>query len=569
MLINNDCLEALKDIPDNSIDSLVTDPPYGWKFMGKKWDYDIPSIEVWQECLRVLKPGAHALVCCGTRTQHRMAVNLEDAGFEIRNLIAWVYGSGFPKSLNIGKAIDKIQGNEREITGKDKSGSNRNCMAGDFTGGEYNITKGTSEWEGWGTALKPSMELWTLCRKPLIGTVANNVLKYGTGGINIDGCRVDYQSDYDKSQATPQGKCTSNIAKGGRPDLDNEGRYDFERPEQKGRFPANLIHDGSDEVVGLFPETGNGNNGKPYNYQGKTYQVNGFIESNSPQAPSNFNDTGSAARFFKTCQPDLYLTPKHDTMSAWKNMYADTAESLLKTIQATTENTALWNVVGLPEEQNDLLVKSAVSHADTCEILTALVLAGIKTLASNQEALQVIRDSIGNYKECILLLNLAWNVASQENTDITQITTSLMKSFGFANHATIESTNETIRSEPRQLIYAPKASKSERNMGCEGLAEREVFRAGHGNLESDDVTTRFRTNMKNHHPTVKPLALMRYLCKLITPPHGMVLDPYMGSGSTGIACKLEGFDFTGIEIDPEYIKIAEARINSVNQAVLV
>ena len=410
-LINSDCLQALKDIPDNSIDSLVTDPPYGWKFMGKKWDYDIPSIEVWQECLRVLKPGAHALVCCGTRTQHRMAVNLEDAGFEIRDLIAWVYGSGFPKGLNIGKAIDKIQGNEKEITGKDKS------MAGDFTGGEYNITKGTSEWEGWGTALKPSMELWTLCRKPLIGTVAQNVLEYGTGGINIDGCRVPAEegfADWVSKTANPNGT-NKGIGRYGDGFQGIGKTFDNYKPKSDARFPANLIHDGSDEVVGLFPES---NGCQPHNIKSTVDKYDGWgsITKKSGEL-IGYEGGGSAARFF----------------------------------------------------------------------------------------------------------------------------------------------------------YCAKASKSERNMGCEGL--EEVMKKGNGShngrVDTDPVSARFQTMTKNHHPTVKPISLMRYLCRLITPPRGMVLDPYMGSGSTGIACKLEGFDFIGIEIDPEYIKIAEARINSVKQAVLV
>ncbi len=175
-IILGDCLLKLKELKDNSVDSVVTDPPYGISFMGKHWDYDVPKVEVWKEVLRVLKPGGHALVACGTRTQHRMAVNLEDAGFEIRDIVAWVYGSGFPKSLNIGKAVDKLQGNEREIIG--------NRIAHDITGGalmeatipelkkeiskvQIDITKGSSPYKGWGTALKPSMELWTLCRKPL------------------------------------------------------------------------------------------------------------------------------------------------------------------------------------------------------------------------------------------------------------------------------------------------------------------------------------------------------------------------------------------------------------------
>ena len=171
--------------------------------MGKKWDYDVPSKEIWKECLRVLKPGGYLLSFAGTRTQHRMAVNIEDAGFEIRDMIAWVYASGFPKSMNIGKAVDKLQGNEREDLGLKTSASypdsdgvahykNRKQSEGSqvSTGGMPRLTKGTSDWEGWGTALKPALEPITVARKPLgEKTVAENCLKWGVGGINIDGCR--------------------------------------------------------------------------------------------------------------------------------------------------------------------------------------------------------------------------------------------------------------------------------------------------------------------------------------------------------------------------------------------
>ena len=214
-LVLGDCLDKLKELPDNSVDSIVTDPPYGISFMGKKWDYDVPSVEVWEEVIRVLKPGGHALVACGTRTQHRMAVNLEDAGFEIRDIVAWIYGSGFPKSLNIGKAVDKLQGNEREDVGEKvapdgvpysrRMKEGHGPKYGDNTYGDYDNnpmnTKGTSEWEGWGTALKPAMELWTLCRKPLgESTVAQNALKWGVGGINIEGCRVGTEDNLNGGQ---------------------------------------------------------------------------------------------------------------------------------------------------------------------------------------------------------------------------------------------------------------------------------------------------------------------------------------------------------------------------------
>ena len=248
-IINENCLDTMMFMEDNSIDSIVTDPPYGLAFMGKKWDYEIPSVEIWKECLRVLKPGGYLLSFAGTRTQHRMACNIEDAGFEIRDMIAWIYGSGFPKSHNIGKSMDKVLGNEREDLGKNKfehlnGKSNLNCYG---KASRPNETKGNSKYEGWGTALKPALETITVARKPLSEkTIAANVLKYGTGGINIDGCRVPLDGDY---------KCAAN----GRPSQTGlDDKYDPTTANthiEQGRFPANLIHDGSDDVLGIFPES--------------------------------------------------------------------------------------------------------------------------------------------------------------------------------------------------------------------------------------------------------------------------------------------------------------------------
>lgn len=203
-----DCLQVLKTFPDNSFDSVVTDPPYGLSFMGKRWDYDVPSVEIWAECLRVLKPGGHLLAFAGTRTQHRMALRIEDAGFEIRDIIAWVYGSGFPKSKNL-----------------------------------------DGDWQGWGTALKPALEPITVARKPLAGTVAANVLAHGTGTLNIDGCRINPTGESRErvGEATQDQRYT-----------DAGGTNFAMKPGPRGgavagRWPANLIHDGSTEVVALFP----------------------------------------------------------------------------------------------------------------------------------------------------------------------------------------------------------------------------------------------------------------------------------------------------------------------------
>lgn len=319
--------------------------------MGKHWDYDVPRVDVWKEVYRVLKPGGYLLSFGGTRTYHRMACAIEDAGFDIRDMIEWLYGSGFPKSLNVG--------------------------------------------DGWGTALKPAHEPICMARKPLSEkTVAENVLKHGTGGINIDGCRVGVAVDTKR----PCGKALLGTFKG------QEGKISGR--DDVGRFPANVIHDGSEEVVREFP---NGGAAAPVSrgMNGKSKGIYGDFAEKGDDGASFYGDAGTAARFF----------------------------------------------------------------------------------------------------------------------------------------------------------YCAKASKSERDKGCEGIPPTR-----HSDRKIDDGpggdNPRNRTNnlRQNYHPTVKPVALMRYLCRLITPKGGIILDPFMGSGTTGIAAKVEGYSFIGIEREEEYCKIAEARI---------
>jgi len=412
-----DCLEQMQSVENDSVDSVVTDPPYGISFMGKKWDYDVPKVEVWEEALRVLKAGGHILVACGTRTQHRMAVNIEDAGFEIRDIVAWVYGSGFPKSHNIGKAVARLQGEDIPKTkGFNVAGQGIGLNPNkELRSDNPNYVKPTfdNEYEGWGTALKPAMELWTLARKPLSEkTVAENVLKWGTGGINIDECRVGIDEN-DKNNRKPS------VPDGNSDDSRNcYGKGLTGRPipnlNQQGRFPANLIHDGSDEVVGLFPDTKSS--------EFKMKRMNDadidkqFMVSQQYMPDGGFNDSGSASRFF----------------------------------------------------------------------------------------------------------------------------------------------------------YCAKASKSERNVGLEGFETKQTQGGGGGIGDyKDDVNSSSgkygseKAPAKNNHPTVKPVKLMQYLTRLITPKGGIVLDPYMGSGTTGIACKKEGFEFIGIELDEDYFEIAKARIEKL------
>jgi hypothetical protein len=452
-LHNGDCLAVLRGMASESVDAIVTDPPYGLSFMGKRWDYDVPSVEIWAECLRVLKPGGHLLAFAGTRTQHRMAVRIEDAGFEIRDMIAWVYGSGFPKSLNVAKAVDdarkpdarldllpdealfcawmreqsgldaetvrRVTGSVRFLTGeveivntatKDAPRYGRRAMVptaeawarlrehmnmeppdwvvalvkeppqpkgetpGDeWTKGKGQGTSGSNEWQGWGTALKPALEPITVARKPLAGTVAENVLAHGTGALNVDGCRVEGgERPLIEMDRRPMGANTYAGAIDGSTTGSRAGGT-----TTAGRWPANLIHDGSEEVLAGFPESKSG--------AVKAGTVGGHSKA--------------------------------------REVYGEHAGYRMREIEASTGSAA-------------------------------------------------------------------------------------------------------------RFFYCAKASKADR--GAE-----------------------------NVHPTVKPTDLMRYLCRLVAPPGGVVLDPFTGSGSTGKAAVLEGFRFIGIEREAEYVEIARARIAAV------
>jgi site-specific DNA-methyltransferase (adenine-specific) len=410
------CLDVLRKMADNSVDSIVTDPPYGLSFMGKKWDYDVPSTEVWAECLRVLKPGGHLLAFAGTRTQHRMCCRIEDAGFEIRDMIAWVYGSGFPKSLDIGKAIDNAAGAERTLiprtrfdgkgTGKEGASFNA-CDVSRMSGPA--ITPEAIKHRGWGTALKPALEPITLARKPLCGNVAANVLKWGTGGINVDKCRVEAGSDLKPVFSGAKGEEQADFGSG--TVFGNSGKYESV-VSPLGRWPANLIHDGSEEVTGLFSQSkaGKVNTDLTRHSEDGIFSEGGW---SGGQSKVQHGDSGSAARFF----------------------------------------------------------------------------------------------------------------------------------------------------------YCAKASRSERDAGCKDLEHntpgeitggREEGSAGLDNPRAGAGRT---SGGKNVHPTVKPLALMRYLVRLITPPGGLCLDPFLGSGTTAVAALQEGFRVIGIERDEHSHRTATHRVS--------
>lgn len=338
-VLNLDCRHGLAMLPDNSVDAIVCDPPYGLSFMGKKWDYDVPAVDIWAECLRVLKPGGYLLAFAGTRTQHRMAVRIEDAGLEIRDMIAWVYGSGYPKHRS---------------------------------------------------SLKPAMEPITLARKPAkVATL-----------LNIDACRVEGEERPLIVGENDLRKFSGDFKQGSR-----SGGTTFE-----GRYPANLIHDGSPEVLAMFPDSA-GSGGSVPNVKISGYG-DGAVGTGSAEYLGGERTkvdcgTGSAARFF----------------------------------------------------------------------------------------------------------------------------------------------------------YCAKASKKDRNEGLEGFEQRTV---GVGALRDGGRKSEPRANL---HPTVKPTELMRYLCRLVTPPGGLIVDPFAGSGSTGKAAILEGFQFVGFELDPQYSAIANARIDAARASM--
>jgi len=413
MILKGNCLDTLKTLANNSVDSIVTDPPYELGFMGKTWDASgiAYNADLWRECLRVLKPGGHLLAFSGSRTYHRMTVAIEDAGFEIRDQIMWIYGSGFPKSLDVSKAIDKAAGAEREVIGKqtvpnikgDAYGTMNEKQGKSYENIEVDITAPATpeaqRWQGWGTALKPAHEPICVARKPLTGTVASNVMEWGTGALNINATRVGSEKrTYDLTMTSGNFETTG----GGKNEKSGTATVE-------GRWPANVIHDGSDEVLAGFPTTKSG---------------------------------------------------RHNGKSTFSAESTKTAASMCSGMAGKTRT-------------------------------------------------YVVEPSEGS---------------------------------------------------AARFFYCAKASKSERNAGLEGLPEKAV---GALNMRTDAHSVKNGMDTKpaqNFHPTVKPLALMRYLVKLVTPPGGTVLDPFLGSGSTAVACVLEGFDWIGCEMTEDYWPIIEARV---------
>jgi len=519
-----DCRDVLRSLPDNSVDSVVTDPPYELGFMGKKWDssgiaYDVT---VWEECLRVLKPGGHVLAFGGSRTFHRLGVAIEDAGFEIRDTIAWISSKTFPKSLNVEKAMDKA-------------------------GMDGSVAK------GWGTGLKQVVEPVVLARKPLDGTVSENTLRWGVGGLNIDGSRIGSESRENQPASTLGNAHTLNGGKA------QDGRTST---VVEGRWPANVILD--EVTAGLLDEqSGISRDGVAVRRNGNSGAGMFPIKIANESADVGFGGQGGASRFFMVAD-----TLEHDRMSLCKHTNANNVATLLKTIRATIESSARTNVEDSQKELNAQLVKSAGIQCDSCATHIAADLVALKTLASNAESSPLFHRSISDLGSSILTQSLVSLVEQWVSTDTIPTMTDFSTLFGCVLLATDELTKPVSQESDKGLsrfIYQAKASKRDRNEGLEELeatsagdmVEREEGSAG---MNSPRAGAGRTSGAKNFHPTVKPTQLMRYLIKLVTPEGGTVLDPFTGSGSTGKAALLDGFKFIGAELTEEYLPIIEGRL---------
>ena len=314
-LYHGDALDILPHL--EPADAIVTDPPYGLSFMGKAWDHGVPGVPFWQAVQA--KPGAFMLAFGGTRTSHRLTCAIEDAGWEIRDCIMWLYGSGFPKSLEISKAIDKSAGAKRKIvtTIKKKPSASSDCNEGwvrPWAEGKTTMditapaTDAAKQWQGWGTALKPAYEPIIVTRRPIDGTVAANVLKYGTGGINVDGCRVGMNGEIIRTIQGQSAAQQDGFMYSGK---DQRDKAAFKSHAQ-GRWPANVIHDGSEEVTTGFPVTGPSPTGMSYRKAGENRAMSD-ANTEHGMSPNGFGDTGSAARFFYTAKASRRDRGKHNT----------------------------------------------------------------------------------------------------------------------------------------------------------------------------------------------------------------------------------------------------------------
>lgn len=535
---NGDCAEVMASMGDNSVDAIVTDPPYGLSFMNKEWDsfgtdtqdksklaqsmvaFQESMTPIFAEALRVAKPGAHLLCFGGTRTFHRMACAIEDAGWECRDCIMWVYGSGFPHSMDVAKAIDKASGYVGEVIGErtvDVGMQGGHMHAGRKSQQQQQVralSDQAREWEGWGTCLKPAWEPIIVARKPLDGTVASNVLKWGTGALNIDACRVPIEQGDDVFAKNPH---THSKGK----DSGIYGRYNEQQGNwsgDKGRFPANVVHDGSQMVLELFPDTQRAD-GHRIRRNASHDNVYGGYTGEQPSGTMHSDLGGSAARFFYCAK----ASKKERNMGMGKHLIWEQNQELTRLLERASSL--------LARDISESMMLSLVG------IGCSMSLSGNESTDLSQAECRYITSTV------IPLITESRTCSSSPRSNIS------------------ESILDAIRtSEESGISLARLADKSSQSRQDSTSGGTDTATSAASALFGVLSEIRRRAKQGNFHPTIKPVALMEWLVTLVTPQGGVVLDPFAGSGTTLVACERLGFDSIGIEREAEYVEIIRRRL---------
>jgi len=516
-IINGDSAKELKKFKDNSIDAVITDPPYGIEFLAKEWDQNTGAVEIWSECLRVLKPGGYLLAFSAARTYHILATNIQSVGFEIRDQIMWLYASGFPKAQDIGKAIQRRQGVEK--TKKLEMGK-PGCATRKSYQGETGFSSTNQEtiiptspeaqkWAGWKTALKPAHEPICMARKPMKGSTIDNVLKHNVGALNIDATRIPFENEktdgmkrwtgsnndtfknFSPENRTnkdlPQGRALDKVVIGGGSHTPNKSNQPEYTPNEQGRFPSNVIG----EVEGY----------QKFFYCPKVSRKErhrGFEQTGIPTNPSGMYEVDGTGV--------MYNPDKKDPLSHIPSQFPRSE------VPGGEGKKMLNKMVEVNKKDPLSHIKKGDNFGD------GLATAG--ALHKDRDPLSHIPAPFGDVKGC------------------------------YKDGERFAAVHQKLQ-DPLSQDINPK----------DGLPKR-ICNEGGGDDWNHNPKVAERMNVGNNHPTVKPVALMKYLIKLVAPNGSHILDPFMGSGSTGMAAKELGITFTGIEMDKSYCDIAKRRIDA-------
>ena len=625
-IIHGDCLEELKKLDDSSVDAVITDPPYGlsntkpkqvadvlkaWVtgdtvsvpakrggFMGADWDSFVPPPAVWEECMRVLKPGGHMAVFAGARTQDLMGLSIRLAGFEIRDTLGWIYGSGFPKSMDVSKAIDKAAGAEREVVGVQRRFNEPSGIVNIGQGERVEIerkittpaTDAAKQWDGWGTALKPAIEPIILARKPLDGTVANNVLAHGVGGLNIDACRVSTDDDTSRPPGRDGGNATWDLSSREKPSVSHAA----------GRFPANVLLD-EHAAKEMDKQSGVLQSGKMKpTHTTASRDVFGQNAKGGYVTMETYGDSGGASRFFPVFKSEEETPETKGRFPA--NVLLDEHAAKEMDEQSGVLKTGAWNgnrstpktdaVYGYREGGNE-----SSRPADSGGASRFFPVFKYQAKAPKKERPVIYKNNC----ECeewqsqqkdttgsTATAETSWSTSTSGNSTTEKCQQDTTSTTSTTISSTIESRTSNVLagstiSESTQDAKSEMANGGNPAESAESLNQSEqntgisAKRGGHSTDDAGHATSEkwYTTSecekcgeprLKVQHATVKPLALMEWLVSLIVPPGGVVLDPFAGSGTTLQAALNKGFNPIGIEQDADYIQLIHQRLEGGEQS---